>query len=370
MSSSLATSNKKSRAIFAGMCPGPVGPTGPQGTGGLLGTTGPTGPSGDKYLSSTGIPITLSPVNGGILSMIIGSNLAYITGNSVVVVDTTSSNTFEGRVNIYDSLSGSITIDTITNINGFSSGVTSVFNINLDGIDGPQGIQGIQGPTGEQGIQGLTGPTGPTGEKGIQGPTGEQGIQGIQGPTGPTGEQGIQGPTGPTGEQGIQGPTGPTGEQGIQGIQGPTGEQGIQGPTGEQGIQGIQGPTGPTGEQGIQGIQGPTGPINSYIQLDKGTTINLTTDVDDFAIDSNKSFFELTASGGGPYNVTGFLGGVTGRVIYILNTSSTNVIFINNSSSSAEANRFVFPSSSDQTIGPNSVIELIYNTNRWYLVSI
>ena len=103
--------------------------------------------------------------------------------------------------------------------------------------------------------------------------------------------------------------------------------------------------------------------------MDKGTTINLTSDVDDFAIDSNKSFFELTVSGG-PYNVTGFLGGVTGRVIYILNTSSTNVIFIHNSSSSAEANRFVFPSGSDQTIGPNSVIELIYNTNSWYLVSI
>ena len=309
MSSSLATSNKKSRAIFAGMCPGPVGPTGPQGTGGLLGTTGPTGPSGDKYLSSTGIPITLSPVNGGILSLIIGSNLAYITGNSVVVVDTTSSNTFEGRVNIYDSLSGSITIDTITNINGFSSGVTSVFNINLDGIDGPQGIQGIQGPTGEQGIQGIQGPTGPTGEKGIQGPTGEQGIQGLTGPTGPTG---------------------------------------------------------PTGEQGIQG---PTGPINSYIQLDKGTMIALVSDAHDFAIDSNKSFFELTGTGG-PYNVTGFLGGVTGRVIYILNTSSTDVTFIHDSPSSAEANRFVFPSDSNQTIGPNSVIELIYNTNRWYLVSI
>jgi hypothetical protein len=92
--------------------------------------------------------------------------------------------------------------------------------------------------------------------------------------------------------------------------------------------------------------------------------------VNDFALESEKSFFKLTSSTGGPYDITGFLGGVTGRIIYILNKSDFNVNFIHGSSYSAAANQFAFPTISDQILTPDSIITLVYYTDKWYLVSI
>ena len=117
------------------------GPTGEAGGGGG-GDTGPTGP-GDKYLSAT-TTVTPNPVQGGSVSLTIGSNLSYITGNSVLVINSTNSAVhFEGRVQSYNFNSGAITIGSITNILGtFTS---SIYNVNLDGIDGPTGPTGPSG---------------------------------------------------------------------------------------------------------------------------------------------------------------------------------------------------------------------------------
>ena len=247
--------------------PGNPGVPGTSGVPGAQGSTGPTGLSGDRYNTSSTTAVIITPTPGGSVSLIVGTGLAYISGNSVAVSNSVSpSNTFDGVVSSYNSTSGAITIGSIGNIVGtFASAV--IYNVALDGVDGPTGATG---PTGAQGIQGVTGPTG---AQGIQGPTGSTGAQGIQGETGPTGAQGIQGETGPTGAQGIQGETGPTGAQGIQGVTGPTGAQGIQGPTGAQGIQGETGPTGAQGATGAQGIQGETGPTGAQgIQGETGPT--------------------------------------------------------------------------------------------------
>ena len=224
---------------------GGTGPTGPAGGG-----TGPTGAQGDRY-NATSAATTLTPLSGSAV-LNIGTGYAYITGNSVLVVQSSNSaNRFEGTVASY--IGGNLTITSITNIQG-SFGASVTYNVNLDGIDGPTG------PTGSIGT-GPTGPRGDTGVTGYQGPTGAIG-------TGPTGVRGNTGDTGPTGRQGPTGAigTGPTGVRGDTGMTGPTGPAG-----------GGTGPTGPIGggSTGPTGSIGPTGAGTStqyYIDINYFTT--------------------------------------------------------------------------------------------------
>ena len=133
-----------------------LGPTGPTGT---TGTTGPTGIQGDKYLTSTTNSTLLTPINGGSANLLVETNLAYITGNSVVVTAQDNSGNFEAFVSSYNSTSGELVLNDITNIQGtFTNSV--IYNVNLDGIDGPTGPTGNTGPTGITGPTGNTGPTG------------------------------------------------------------------------------------------------------------------------------------------------------------------------------------------------------------------
>jgi hypothetical protein len=159
---------------------GPIG-TGPTGSTGPTGPTGPQGPAGNLFNTSTTGAITITPAQGGSVSLTVATGLAYIIGNSVAVISTSSgSNRFEGTVSSYSAITGAITIENITNIQGtFGSAV--VYNVNLDGIDGPTGW------TGPQGIPGTatnTGATGPTGTQGITGPTGTVSLIGITADTG------------------------------------------------------------------------------------------------------------------------------------------------------------------------------------------
>jgi hypothetical protein len=141
---------------------------------GSSGQTGPTGLPGDRFNTQTISSVVLDPQFP--ISTFVATSLAYIQGNSVVVVDSSDpNNRFEGQVSSYTAGSGELVIDQITNIIG-SFGSSQTYNVNLDGIDGPSGATGA---TGAQGIQGLTGPTGDIGAPGDIGPTGQTG------PTGP-----------------------------------------------------------------------------------------------------------------------------------------------------------------------------------------
>jgi hypothetical protein len=158
---------------------GATGPTGAIGTG-VTGATGPTGISltgatgatgasgiaGDKYVTATTAAVTPVPVQGSSVSLTVATGLAYIAGNSVIVVDSTNSaNKFEGRVQSYTTGTGALVIDSITNIAGTFA--LKVYNVNLDGIDGPTGATGATGLTGPSGV---TGPSGTTGSTGPPGP--------------------------------------------------------------------------------------------------------------------------------------------------------------------------------------------------------
>lgn len=211
---------------------GPPGPQGAQGDPGVQGEQGPTGAPGDKYNTRTD-NATINPyppfsIPEATLTCATNNPLAYIPGNSVVVVKTDDQFiNFEAVVYSYSPISGIIGLVNISNVNGFNGlPVTGEWNINLDGIDGADGATGAQGDTG------ATGDIGPTG------PQGDIGVTGAQGDTGATGE------IGPTGSQGIQGNQGIPGAPGLPGAQGPTGAQGNAGATG------VTGATGATGSAG------------------------------------------------------------------------------------------------------------------------
>jgi len=303
---------------------GSAGITGPTGMTGSAGITGPTGFS-DRYATTTGIT-TYSLFGGGIssgdiptITFPVAPGLAYVRGNSVVVISQDYAARFTAYVFSYDSATGFITFENIQNETG--SCINQVLLVNLDGIPGPTGNTGPQGIgyTGPQGI-GYTGFQGPTGYTGLEGPTGLTGYTGPQGPTGflPI----VYGPTGPyystslsilpsTSNLAIGSLEAPfkdlfisestiyfigqsnvstqsnatlsvntiTGQIQVTYIDvplgggpsitkqfditdtvtGATGSQGLQGDQGPEGATGTQGPTGSTGSQGPTGSTGPTG---------------------------------------------------------------------------------------------------------------
>jgi hypothetical protein len=293
---------------------GPTGSAGIDGATGATGATGPTGIDGSRYNTATTSAVTLTPTEGGsIAGLTVDTDLAYIVGNSVVVVSSSNTaNRFEATVQAYTTGSGALDLEGITNIQGsFSSAV--VYNVNLDGIDGPTGPTGatgpityyifdggvattsfVEGPAFNAGGAGITGNTGPSGaynganivlqlrhdlatawttvnpvlaegEFGLEtdtqlfkigdGTTAWNALPygGLQGGTGPTGTTGAVGSTGATGaESTVTGPTGAVG---------PTGDVGDTGPTGPTGADSsVTGPTGATGEGGATILSGTGAP--------------------------------------------------------------------------------------------------------------
>jgi collagen type VII alpha len=309
---------------------GPTGQEGSQGTQGDTGATGaastvpgPTGAKGDKggdyYLTNTDTEITPTPTLGGYEILNVGTGLAYISGNSIIVSQSTdNTHYFTGRVGTYNPLNGSLTVVDIDYISGpqFDD---AIYDVNLDGTIGQTGFTGFTG---------YTGPTGPTGETGATGSTGSTGFTGQIGPTGDiayyifdggdayttffdgpafnAGDVGFTGYIGPSGQV-VNGtnirlqlrhglaiawfnvnPVLAIGELGYEidtelfkigdgvtdwnnlpygGLRGPTGDTGYTGPlgTGPTGETGSTGPTGSTGATGPTGMKGETGDIAYYI---------------------------------------------------------------------------------------------------------
>lgn len=123
---------------------GATGVTGPTGINGRTGFTGYTGAPGDRYLSATTTAVTPTPTNGGNQTLTIGTYLAYIPGNSVVVVDSADpANSFQGYVQSYSVSTGVLVLIDLSSITG--SFGSSVYNVNLNGINGPTGSTGPGG---------------------------------------------------------------------------------------------------------------------------------------------------------------------------------------------------------------------------------
>lgn len=156
------------------------------------------------------------------------------------------------------------------------------------------------------------------------------------------------------------GATGFTGFTGSTGATGPTGQPGEASNTGATGPTGSLGPTGPC----CTGPTGPTGPSTANnIILTQGTDILVdSTEIDDYALSDNSSFFMFSPSSTTGGNINGFSGGVSGRLLYIINNSTYTQTFKSESLSSLANNRFYLHANS-HTIDTNQTIVFIYATN-------
>jgi len=180
-------------------CRGPIGPQGPRGFQGFTGATGSTGYA-DRFRTCTVTDtndtnqqvFNPTPVENGNTTTTVEIGLAYMPGNSVVVVancsnpdtnDTNIINTrFEATVLGYNHLTGEMTLIDIVNLTGdWSDTNITEAAINIDGIDGPIGPTGYTGSTGYTGVTGSTGYTGHTGHTGATGYTGSTGYTGVTG---------------------------------------------------------------------------------------------------------------------------------------------------------------------------------------------
>jgi hypothetical protein len=95
-----------------------AGQMGATGTTGPTGVTGPTGYA-DRFVTATTTAVTLTPVVNGSVTVTVQPKLAYIPGNSVLVVNSTNSTSyFEGSVLTYGYETGVMTVNKITNVNG------------------------------------------------------------------------------------------------------------------------------------------------------------------------------------------------------------------------------------------------------------
>lgn len=70
-------------------------------------------------------------------------------------------------------------------------------------------------------------------------------------------------------------------------------------------------------------------------------------------------------------NITGIANGVEGRSLLIVNTGSQNIVLVNQSASSAAANRIITATGADVTLAADDSAMLVYDstTARWRLVN-
>ena len=126
--------------------------------------------------------------------------------------------------------------------------------------------------------------------------------------------------------------------------------------------------TGPTG------TNGPTGTFSDIITFTQGQNIvGNGTDIIDYNLQSG-TFFILNGTGG--YKFQSCACGIIGRYIIFINTSSSNIEFINEGEGT-DNTRFSLATSSSLIVDVNSTITFIYSTiiidanyvNRWVCIS-
>jgi hypothetical protein len=96
----------------------------------------------------------------------------------------------------------------------------------------------------------------------------------------------------------------------------------------------------------------------------------LTGNSHNISINSNTTVLRLTLTAN--YDLTGFAGGVDGRMLYITNVSNTgNPRFMNENTNSSAANRMAMPSGTALSLSVGNSIILVYDgtSNRWRVMA-
>ena len=237
---------------------------------------------------------------------------------------------------------------------------------------------------------GVTGATGSIGNIGVTGSTGAIGSTGIVGLIGNTGATGS---TGFTGDSGNTGSTGSTGSTGDIGFTGSTGYTGITGPTGYTGSTGATGPVGCASTNYIMKSNGTNAICTVAPIFENGsgkvgignsspnTRVDITGDIatrenhivlsgntDNLSI-GNSTFIRITGSTAN-YEITGFAGGVDGKILIIANNTSYSVKFKYADVGSLVANQLILYNSADVTVAQNGGVIFIYSAaiSKWIMV--
>jgi hypothetical protein len=95
----------------------------------------------------------------------------------------------------------------------------------------------------------------------------------------------------------------------------------------------------------------------------------LTGDQNNYDIGSG-TFFRLSSDAS--RNITGLANGVDGRVIFIVNVGSNNIVIQHNNAGSSDGNKILSGTGADITLAGNDSIQLIYDgiSSRWRVLSI
>ena len=142
---------------------GNIGGTGPQGN---IGDIGPQGMNGDLYYGTSSTTLAIPDV-GYVVNIQFPNNLAYSIGQNVIIANTMESyyadpdyddddyqsGFFEGQVEWYDTITGTMSI-----VTSYSQGVGMTYSfwyINLSGLSGIDGATGPQGNVAP--VAGITG---------------------------------------------------------------------------------------------------------------------------------------------------------------------------------------------------------------------
>lgn len=99
------------------------------------------------------------------------------------------------------------------------------------------------------------------------------------------------------------------------------------------------------------------------------TKAQITANQNDYAIGSQSSF---RMSSDASRNITGFTGGVDGKILIIRNVGAQNIVFTHEDTNSVAANRITCSTAANITIAANGVIMLQYDStaSRWFDISV
>jgi hypothetical protein len=74
-------------------------------------------------------------------------------------------------------------------------------------------------------------------------------------------------------------------------------------------------------------------------------------------------------TGAGVATVTGFASGATGRLLYVYNSSGSDLTIANNNAGSTAANRIITPTGADYVVANNRGVTLVYLSSLWRIIA-
>lgn len=227
------------------------------------------------------------------------------------------------------------------------------------GYSGGSGYSGYSGRSGYSGYSGFSGYSGPTGASGYSGYSGISGLNGANG-IGTSGFSGYSGAAGGTGTKGTDGASGFSGYSGPTGASGFSGYSGASGYSGYSGKSGYSGYSAATGTSGFSGYSGPAWAEASPSQI--------TSNQNDYSFTAGTSLLRLSCDADGR-KITGFAGGAAGKVLYVRNVGTKELLFTHQDTASSAANRLMLPYPVSFVLRPDDVYEFVYDntTQRWVM---